>query len=186
MKKLLVVIAIAMGITMCQTANATPILINGPYGVVILPANPASELTELTAAIAAYNLANNPDLPAAGGIDVTPQLIGGATNSGGHGVMPEPTPTFITINFGVEHETYLGLTWDGPNGGTLFYYVGGETGSVYFESPYFPKAGAAPKQYGLSHYMFTGPTTVPDGGATLMLLGGALIGLAALYRKSRG
>ena len=178
MKKLLIVIATVMGTAVCQTANATPILINGPFGVVILPANPTHELAELTAAITAYNSLNNPDLPPAGDIDLTPQLIGGATtDGGGHAVPPPPTPKFITIDFGVERETYLGLTWDGPQGGTLFYYVGNETGPVYFESPTFPTG----QTYGLSHYMFTG--AVPDGGTTVALLGLALAGLGVVRRR---
>jgi hypothetical protein len=98
--------------------------------------------------------------------------------------MPEPTPISISIDFGVERETYALFTWDGPNGGTLIYYVGGETGPVTFSSPFFP-SHVPPKQYGLSHYMFTGPTTVPDGGMTLMLLGGALVGLGGLRWKFR-
>jgi hypothetical protein len=184
MKKLLIVIATVMGIAVCQTANATPILINGPFGVVILPANPTHELAELTAAITAYNAAYNPDVPPAGDIDFTPQLIGGATtDGGGHAVPPPPTPKFITIDFGVERETYAGLTWDGPQGGTLFYYVGNETGPVLFESPYFPdtEGKLAPRQFGLSHYMFTG--AVPDGGTTVALLGLALVGLGVVRRR---
>jgi hypothetical protein len=179
MKKLLVVIATVMGIAVCQTANASPILLNGPYGVVIIPANPTDELAALTAAIAAYNAANDPDLPPAGDIDLTPQLIGGATTDGGGQAAPlSPTPTSITIDFGIEGETYVGLTWDGPNGGTLFYYVRNETGPVYFESPVFPSGS---QQYGLSHYMFTG--AVPDGGMTLAMLGLALAGLGIVRRR---
>jgi hypothetical protein len=186
MKKLLVGMVTVMGLAVCQTANATPLLLNGPYGVVIIPANPTDELAALTAAITAYNAAHDPDLPPAGDIDLTPQLIGGATtDGGGQAVPPAPTPKFITIDFGVERETYLGLTWDGPNGGTLFYYVGNETGPVYFESPYFPAPTPGnpnnTSQYGLSHYMFTG--AVPDGGMTLTLLGLALAGLGVVRRR---
>ena len=36
---------------------------------------------------------------------------------------------------------------------------------------------------GLSHVAWLSRVTVPDGGATLMLLGGALLGLGALRRK---
>ncbi len=67
MKKILVVVALVMGVAMCQSASALPILLNGPYGVVILPANEGNEVIALTAAITAYDLANNPDLPPAGG-----------------------------------------------------------------------------------------------------------------------
>ena len=186
MKKLLVVVAAMMAIAVCQTANATPILINGPYGVWVDPANPTNELAELTAAVEAYNLAVDPDLPPAGDIDLTPQLIGGATNIGGHGVMPNSNTKSITIDFGVEREAYLGLTWDGPQGGTLFYYVGDEAGPVTFDSPYFPDAEGQqyPRQFGLSHYMFTGPgVSVPDGGMTAALLGLALFGLGVVRRR---
>ena len=52
----------------------------------------------------------------------------------------------------------------------------------------FSYTGAAAGQgSGFSNFKVWGsvPTTVPDGGATLMLLGGALVGLGALRRKFR-
>jgi hypothetical protein len=178
------VLAVAAVGLMAVRANALPILINGPYGQWVNPANEATEYAYFLSAIAAYNAANNPDLPAPGAIDTTPQLIGGATGSGfGNANMPAPTPISITIDFGVEAETYVGLTWDGPNGGTLVYYVGGESGPITFSSPFFP-AKNGEKQYGLSHYMFTGPgTKVPDGGLTVGLLGMALGAMGLLMRK---
>jgi hypothetical protein len=39
---------------------------------------------------------------------------------------------------------------------------------------------------GLSHFsLYKSTTSVPDGGVTLMLLGGALVGLETLRRKFR-
>jgi VPDSG-CTERM motif len=180
MKRLLLICGVVVGLAPAQTANAGYILLNGPNGNVIIPANESAELATLAAVITAYNAANNTNLPAPGPIDLTPQLVGGATSPGsGHANLPSPTPLSITIDFGLERETYALFTWDGPNGGTLIYYVGDETGPVTFESPTFPTG----RQYGLSHYMFTGPSTVPDGGMTLVLLGGAVAGLGVLRRR---
>jgi len=188
MKKLLLACGVIIGLLVGQTASATPLLINPDFGTVIIPANETDELAALVAAITAWNATHNPDVPDAGAIDTTPQLVAGAVDSGtGHANTPGGS-TSITLDFSVEQETYVGLTWDGPNGGTLFYYVGDETGEVTFTSPFFPvydKDGnpKTPKQYNLSHYMFTGPLSVPDGGTTASLLGLSMLGLGYLRRR---
>ena len=55
------------------------------------------------------------------------------------------------------------------------WYLGGEVDEVYIPTGFGKGAGT-------SHYALFNP--VPDGGATLMLLGGALVALGALRRKS--
>jgi len=171
----------ALSFALLSISNATPLLINPTHVVPIIPANETNIYNGLTAAITAYNLANDPDLPGAGAIDLTPQVLAGFSGSvGGHVDAPANTLS-LSFNFAVEQETYLALTWDGPNGGTQFFYVGGETGWDTFVAPFFKD-----KQYGLSHYIFTGPKTpsVPDGGTTALMLGLGLVALARVgYRR---
>ena len=75
--------------------------------------------------------------------------------------------------------TYLFAKYDGPNAGSVVWYVGNLTG--IFTIP------QAWKGYGLSGWtLFGGPGTVPDGGTTVMLLGAALgaLGMVRRYLKS--
>ena len=182
MNKTMRIAVIVAGLAISQVANAVPILINGATGVVVNPADNSHLLPALDSAITAWNFANNPDLPARGDIDLTPPIFAGAIVDGSGHATPGSAIQSITIDFSVEPETYLGLTWDGPQGGTQFFYVAGETGTVTFNSPIFA-TGAK----GLSHYIFTGPgtTRVPDGGMTLVLLGSSLTGLAFLARSRK-
>lgn len=79
--------------------------------------------------------------------------------------------------------TYLLAKYDGPNGGAMVWYVGDLT-NVDIPSSYDLPGGQDGAQ-GLSHYSLFNPyqQDTPDGGATLMLLGGALIGMGALRRR---
>jgi VPDSG-CTERM motif len=84
---------------------------------------------------------------------------------------------FDDINLGSGF-LYLLAKYDGPNYGSVVWYVGGLTGLIDIPD----KAG----QYGISNtYLFNGVPSngVPDGGTTLMLLGSALAGLGALRRR---
>jgi hypothetical protein len=88
---------------------------------------------------------------------------------------------FTNINLGSGYLYLLGK-YDGPNYGSVVWYVGGLTGLIDI-----PDKAAG---YGLSHtYLFnqngTPPNGVPDGGASLMLLGIGLSGLAAARRLGR-
>jgi hypothetical protein len=83
------------------------------------------------------------------------------------------------VNLGSTGYLYLLGKYDGPNYGSVVWYVGGLTGFQTVPNSAF--------QYGLSHvYAFNGtggtPGTVPDSGSTLILLGTALTGLAAMRR----
>ena len=63
------------------------------------------------------------------------------------------------------------------------WYVAGQTGEWGLPAnDAVPGAGGG---QGMSHYTLFNPTSVPDGGMTLILLGGALVGLEALRRKFR-
>lgn len=67
-----------------------------------------------------------------------------------------------------------------PGGGIVFYYLNGMTGNYAF-----PTNGLGPNGFGglSSIRLFVGgPTTVPDGGTTVMLMGIALAGVALLRR----
>ena len=83
--------------------------------------------------------------------------------------------------FDVTQATYILGKYDGPGGGYFVWRVDNlPDGFGLVNLP-----GTAPTGYtgGLSHgTMFGG---VPDGGVTLMLLGGALVGLEVLRRRSR-
>jgi hypothetical protein len=79
--------------------------------------------------------------------------------------------------------TYLFAKYDGPNGGSAVWYVGNLGGLIDIPATGF---GA----YGLSGWtLFTGgtpPTSLPDGGTTVMLLGAALgaLGMARRFLKA--
>ena len=84
---------------------------------------------------------------------------------------------FKDINLGSGY-LYLLANYDGPNYGSVVWYVGGLTGLIDIPDKAL--------RYGLSHTYLFNPETpsngVPDGGATLMLLGIGLSGLAAARR----
>jgi hypothetical protein len=77
---------------------------------------------------------------------------------------------------------YMLAKYDGPNYGSEVWYIKGLTGTISIPTT----AGG----YGLSGVTFfnkittTEPPGVPDGGATALLLGAALSGIALLRRKA--
>lgn len=76
---------------------------------------------------------------------------------------------------------YLIVQYDGPNGGSVVIDLSGNAAKVPFDSA--PIWGSG-DQYAVSHYSLVGPVAqVPDGGATLTLLGLSLVGLAVIRRK---
>jgi VPDSG-CTERM motif len=78
--------------------------------------------------------------------------------------------------------SYLFAKYDGPNAGSEVWYVGGISGVITI-----PAFGLAGQNYGLSGWTLFGPGVpgVPDGGATVMLLGTALgaLGMARRFFK---
>jgi hypothetical protein len=78
--------------------------------------------------------------------------------------------------------SYLFAKYDGPNAGSEVWYVGGLSGIITI-----PSHGLLGQNYGLSGWTLFGPGVpgVPDGGATVMLLGAALgsLGMARRFLK---
>jgi hypothetical protein len=99
---------------------------------------------------------------------------------------PLPTAVFAlngsttTIDLGTGLYSYLYAKYDGPNYGAEVWYVGNLSGSITI-----PATGGG---YGLSGWTLFGPggVQVPDGGATVMLLGAALgaLGIARRFLMS--
>lgn len=71
---------------------------------------------------------------------------------------------------------YLLAKYDGPNYGSVVWYVGGLTGNITI-----PLYGSG-QQYAVSHTYLYNPTGVPDGGATAMMLGLSLCALGIVNR----
>ena len=102
---------------------------------------------------------------------------------------PLPTAVFAqngsttTIDLGVGLYSYLYAKYDGPNFGAEVWYVGNLSGIITI-----PAFGLAGQNYGLSGWTLFGPGVpgVPDGGATVMLLGAALgaLGMARRFLMS--
>jgi hypothetical protein len=99
--------------------------------------------------------------------------------------------TPVTVNLGTGFQ-YLVVAYDGPNGGAAIYNVGGLTGSVDLYRYAKPLANgnllgsnsAAQGYFKMTHWTLLNPTGagVPDGGATVMLLGAALGALSMTRR----
>jgi len=94
---------------------------------------------------------------------------------------PLPTAVFAltghttTIDLGTGLYSYLFAKYDGPNFGAEVWYVGNLSGIITIPAT----AGG----YGLSLWKLFGPGIgVPDGGATVMLLGAALAVLGTARR----
>ena len=88
---------------------------------------------------------------------------------------------FDNINLGSGY-LYLLAKYDGPNYGSAVWFVGGLTGEIDIPSG---AGGTSGSQFGLSHTYLFNPngTSVPDGGTTMMLLGGALACIGALRHR---
>jgi hypothetical protein len=91
-----------------------------------------------------------------------------------------PGSTKNTVDPGSGYAFLVGKYGGGKKGGeSLVWYVGGMTEE-------FTIPVKAPNKKGLSSWTLYNPTTnVPDGGMTLMLLGGALVGMETLRRRYR-
>ena len=112
-------------------------------------------------------------------------------NSTNNGPFPDPN-TLIGTKFdmrdgwptsliSVNGVTYILAKYDAHNPGAGA-YVWLLTGLLPVDTVTLPTL--SPGGYGISHYtVFGAVPTVPDGGATLMMLGGALVGLGALRRR---
>lgn len=93
---------------------------------------------------------------------------------------PAAVNPVIHLGIDVTGWTYLLAKYNGPNYGSVVWYVGDMTGTVDIPE-WLPDS----QGYQISHYSLYNPTSVPEGGMTLMLLGGALLGLETLRRRLR-
>jgi len=104
---------------------------------------------------------------------------------------------FINLNV-VGTFQYLVAAYDGPNGGVAVWNISGLTGTIEIYGYAKPEKvngqltgnllGSDHAQRGyfrITSYTLLNPTSVPDGGATVMLLGAALggLGMARRYLK---
>jgi hypothetical protein len=119
-------------------------------------------------------------------LGTTDQAFGQTFHRSNNNFGPLPTAVFAlngtstTINLGAQGTyQYLFAKYDGPNYGSEVWYVGDLSGIITIPA----KAG----KYGLSGWtLFTGASNgVPDGGATVMLLGTALGALGMVRRFIR-
>jgi hypothetical protein len=100
--------------------------------------------------------------------------------------------TAVTVNLGAGFQ-YLVAAYDGPNGGVAVFNVAGLTGTVDLYRYAKPLANgnlvgsnvARQGYFKMTHWTLLNPTGVPDGGATLMLLGAALGALGMTRRFLR-
>ena len=106
-------------------------------------------------------------------------------------------PVTIDLN-AVGTFTYLVIAYDGPNSGVAVWNIASLTGTISFDAYGRPEAGSGlngltgnllggntAQQYKITSFTLLNPTSAPDGGATVMLLGAALggLGMARRYLK---
>jgi hypothetical protein len=121
-------------------------------------------------------------LPAAiatGGVPVTGAGLSFGTNGSGPIVSLTLTSPF----------QYLVAAYDGPNGGAIVYNISGLAAGTVIEMARYAEPLGSPRvlkessRYQMTGWTLLNPgTSVPEGGATLILLGASLGGLALLRR----
>jgi len=183
-KAILSTVAVGLGISL-TSALAIPVNItlsgsppfSGSSAVVannVSPSNFGDDtvFNWLTADVSAWNTINGTGYAAPTRNADGTALLKVTTSSG---------PDSITLALG--SYDYVFLHWGGQRGGwSQAYYIGNDTsGSHQFSAP----PGGHPAVGGLSFYSFYGSTRtpVPDGGATLALLGLALGCLGFVRRR---
>ena len=92
--------------------------------------------------------------------------------------------TQINNSTNVSGYAYVLAKYDGQNAGYVLFNVAAYGNTIPGTSePIWTNTQG--NGYGLSHFTGYGSTSVPDGGMTLMLLGGGLVGLETLRRRLR-
>jgi hypothetical protein len=170
-----------------QNANALTIGDGQTLGYVFygIPSGDADRTQYVNDLVYFYNhgCGSNTDCGTADGQDYF--MVNGAPTFGATlpGAVWAANGTGTSINLGaVGTYTYLFAKYDGPNQGSVVWYVGNLGGTQSIPDTW--------NGYGLSGWtLFTGgnpPTSLPDGGATVMLLGTALAALGMVRRFLMG
>jgi hypothetical protein len=128
-----------------------------------------------------------------------PQATGAnaLTSSGAGFSFPDGFVGPVTIDLSVTGTfQYLVVAYDGPNSGAVVWDISSLTGMISFDAYGRPETGSGlngltgnllggntSQQYKITSFTLLNPLTVPDGGATVMLLGAALgaLGMARRY-----
>jgi len=184
-------LAMWAGVMACGLFLATPsqaLTLNdlGVVGAIDTGTQNSSVANELEWANYLLGLANNVDVTVDGNTPLdgeneryrtrTSGTSYSGTLTGGVQVQGNPAEP---LTYNVSGYTYVLAKYDGQNAGYVLFYVPDTSGSITgISSPLWGTGG----QYALSHYTYFGRTSVPDGGATLTLLGLALAGLGAVRR----
>ena len=126
-----------------------------------------------------------------------PAATTGALTSGGLGYsFPDGMTGPVTIDLNaVGTFQYLVIAYDGPNSGVVVWNIAGLTGTIQFDAYGRPESGAGlnsltgnllggntAQQYKITSFTLLNPTSAPDGGTTVMLLGAALGALGMVRR----
>lgn len=149
------------------------------------PSSPSDELARLNNLVNAYNGTPPGSYDPSG-----PYLLAPGGN-----VPPAPLPLGVThhgqvagggtsqaISLGASQSDWLMGKWGNV---AAYYYIGNLTGDLELVNDVVFNENEVPQR--LSHYvLFNRRTNVPDGGATIALLGLGLAGLGGLSRKLRG
>jgi hypothetical protein len=147
------------------TTNSTSTALVGDIPFMDLPNNnPDSNFDALVSDVARYETFSGSDLP-------DPVFAG-------FGDFAPGTVSLTGFDYAVLH--YGAGRGGSPGGGIVFYYLNGMTGNFDF-----PNDGLGPNGFGglSSIRLFVGDSTsVPEGGATLMLIGIGLVGIVLLRR----
>ena len=124
-----------------------------------------------------------------------PQATSGVTHTALNFSFPEGFLGPVSINLdAVGTFQYLVVAYDGPNSGVVVWNISSLTGEIRFDSYAHPDGltgnlfgsnGGPGARYKITGFSLLNPTSVPDGGATVMLLGGALgaLGMARRFLK---
>jgi hypothetical protein len=165
--------AVAASLALSASSYAGPILVAEWAG----GSGDATELAAVNTAIANYNTANNPDLPALGA-----EFVAKTTSIGSYAPGDGQTINWTAPS---DFAFYYIMTKWGAGGASfdhaLHYVLAGET--LVYNPDDLLKKGDAPN--GLSHLWIWGggENRVPDGGSTVALLGAALAGVSMIRRK---
>jgi hypothetical protein len=110
----------------------------------------------------------------------------------GGGITQSGNSAFITLT---QTFTYLVASYDGPNGGAWVWDISNVGVGDTIEIPRyaFPSgtvnvnehlvANTVNTQFGITNWTMLNPTSVPDGGSTMALLGSAFLGIGLLRRR---